>query len=321
MTFRLRSTSIRIEKMLQKQPQAHSVFLQESFNFMINFPDFVQLHNINTIAMALFTCVLISLIACKQSEVTGEECQSPDDLYMITQSFDTSKYADIDFLISFTSSDSWGKYANSILIFRRNDEYQLESSFVLKRNGSSKRDTTSFMTILPKEKIDSILNSVNQLGCNAYRLSNVVVMDENNKYFVYKNGNSIKGWMWQDGFLSARPGGERFVDSMCLKALALEGMLYRYCEAGEPHVAYSFDSACENDSIKVGLYYVWGDYISQSIVANHPKFTFQPVVEGYLESYIPCRDTVSLAKDLEVIVTTKESKKISIKPKQYRGDY
>ena len=272
----------------------------------------------NFTTIALFMCLLISLIACNRSESTGENCQTKDDLEMIAQSFDTSRYSDIDFLISFTSNDSCGTYSNSIKIFIEDLEYKVESSFVLRKNRSSERDTIYAVTILPDEKVDSLLNMINQFDCHPYRIGNIVQVDGNYKYLVYKDGSLIIGWKWQDGIVSASPdGSERYIDSMNVKALALEGMLYRISGKGEPIVVYTLDEECENDSIQLNIYPIWGDFITQAVTANHPKYKLKTNMDGYIRCNIHCPDTVSLLKDLEVIVITKESKKMVIEPKRF----
>ncbi|MBK9105129.1 MAG: hypothetical protein IPL92_11325 [Saprospiraceae bacterium] len=257
--------------------------------------------------------LLISILSCRKGEKMIEDCQTKDDLEFVNWAFDSSAYAKADFLIWFTSNDSWGAFSNSIKIYKQNSEYKLESSFVIRKTLGQRRDTTYFETVLTAQKIDSLLDRINQLKCHPYKIDQFgETFDGNYKKFMYKSGNLIKGWMWQDGILSGKDDGEIFVDSIKVKALALEGMLYRFSGAGTPDIVYSFDSECENDSIKVAIYPTRGDNISLSIKANHPKYKIEENVDGFIEGKINCRDTFSFAKDLEIIVTTKESNKMPV---------
>lgn len=259
--------------------------------------------------------LLISILSCRKGEKMIEDCQTKDDLEFVNWAFDSSAYAKADFLIWFTSHDSWGGFSNRIKIYKQNLEYKLESSFVIRKALDKKRDTTYFETVLTAQKIDSLLDRINQLKCHPYRIDQFgESIDGNYKNILFKRENSVSGWMWQDGNISRRDNGERFVDSMKVKALALEGMLYRFSGAGTPDIVYSFDSECENDSIKVAIYPTRRDNISLSIKVNHPKYKIEENVDGFIEGKINCRDTFSFAKDLEIIVTTKESNKMPVTP-------
>jgi len=265
--------------------------------------------------------LLISILSCRKSEKMIEECQTKDDLKFVNWAFDSSAYAKADFLIWFTSNDSWGAFSNSIKIYKQNLEYKLESSFVIRKALGQKRDTTYFETVLTAQKIDSLLDRINQLKCHPYRIDQFgETFDGNYKKFMYKSGNLIKGWMWQDGILSGRENGEIFVDSMKVKALALEGMLFRFSGAGTPDIVYRFGSGCESDSVRVNIYPNWGDKISLSIKANHPKYKIEENVDGFIEGKIDCRDTISFAKDLEIIVTTKELNELFVVPKHWASE-
>lgn len=266
----------------------------------------------NFICKAMIIFLLLSNMSCKRSEKIDDNCQSKDDLELVTESFDTSKYRKIDFLISFTHSDSWGKFANRITIFREKMGYKLESSFVLRKRFPLERDTIYFETYLTGEKIDSLLGLINQFRCHPYHIDTFgQTIDGNYKRLVLKNGNLIRGWMWQDGIISRNAKGEKFVDSMKIKALAFEGMLYRLVDRGKPSIVFNFYQ-CENDSVKMEIFPGWGDYATQSISVKHPKYTFDTNADGYIERKINCLDTISIAKELNIMVTTKELKNVKI---------
>ena len=266
--------------------------------------------------------LLISILSCRKGEKMIEDCQTKDDLEFVNWAFDSSAYAKADFLIWFTSNDSWGAFSNSIKIYKQNLEYKLESSFVIRKTLGQRRDTTYFETVLTAQKIDSLLDRINQLKCHPYRIDQFgVSIDGNYKNILFKRENSVSGWMWQDGNISRRDNGERFVDSMKVKALALEGMLFRFSGAGTPDIVYWFDSGCESDSVRVNIHPNWGDKISLSLEAKHPMYKLEANFDGFIECKIDCRDTVSFAKDLEIVVTTKELGKMTVTPRKLGSEY
>ena len=119
--------------------------------------------------------------------------------------------------------------------------------------------------------------------------------------------------MWQNGIYSRADSGKKFIDSMKVKAISLEGMIYRTAGLGEPKIGYVFDKACVQDSIKMEIFAILGDFVSQSILVSHPRYKFKTNRDGYVSRNISCSDTSRITEDLKVISNTKEGKIIKVK--------
>lgn len=262
--------------------------------------------------IALCIWLLYLLSACKRLESIDQECQTIEDLEQINASFDISKIDTTNFLIHFTSNDSWGSYKNSIKIYKEDLAYTSQNMQLINLRTLNK-DTSYTETKLTHEKIDSLINQIDKLNCHPYKIDQFgVSVDGNYHRIMYKNGNSIKGWTWGDGTLSWI-NGKKVVDSMKVKATVLEGMLYRMTGIGGTKIVYSIEDECINDSVILSIYPILGDFTTASVSATHPRYTFVTNTDNYISRNIYCKDSLSIINEMEVTVTTKENQKLVLK--------
>lgn len=264
----------------------------------------------NIRAIILFLYLISILSSCQKRKSHIEKCQTVEDLAKLAEHFEFSEFKNMDFLIYFTSNDSWGTYANTIKIYKTDFKFIAEGTQVLRNSRTSRLDTLYSGIILTIEKIDSIKDQINKLNCHSYGIGSFgASVDGNYHRMMFKNGNTIKGWGWQDGIYSWA-NGAKVVDSMLIEAHALEGMLYRFAGIGGAKIVYAIEHECINDSVDIAIYPMWGDFTTQYVSATHPIYKFVTNEENYASGKIKCGDSLDVFKELDIIVITKENRKV-----------
>jgi len=264
--------------------------------------------------LVIFVSLLI-IASCGNPKLEGEECLDEHNFQDVIRSLDLEELdylSNADFYIEFNSHDSWGTFNNTIKVIQDNSDYISNATLILRTDRTKNSDTIFTTNKLKITEVDSLINQINKLSCQPYQLKGYNAVDGNYQSITYKNNGVIKKWKWGEGGTSRNKDGVRVIDSIKVKAIGIEGLIYRLTGAGGPKVVYAFDKECINDSIGIDVYHTWGDYTTKNIIAEHPDYTFRTNKDGYISKMIKCTDTLSLFKTLKLYRITKEGKKVSV---------
>ncbi len=248
----------------------------------------------------------INLYSCASKDIQGERCQESDNLKKVLAITEIDSLPESGTSIYFRSHDSWGTFNNEILLVYNNKKNFIRSEFISNNIKKSISDTTKSIKLIDKLDLEDLIDRIDALNCKPHSIDpRGNCCDSDYHEILIKEGNKIRGWMWDGDTISITNVGNRFNDLNKHKALEIEGILYRLGGYNETKLYYATDGECVNDSIKVFFTKSKNTYQIKSFEPYHPNFEF----DEYLRTKIPCADTLSFSNDLVVTLTTKENEK------------
>lgn len=263
--------------------------------------------------------LVVGFMSCEHAD-DNNICPTEQSEERLKEFFDVEEFYN-DFQILFYSQGGWGGFQHKIEILKKDSRFKSNAELINRRayiTGTTIIDTLEKNIWIDKLQIDSLLLLIENLNCQPYDLdqySSCSDCDYHKIFIKYKD--KTRAWMWHGETMSKNSSG-RFLDSIKIKALWIEGFIYKLSGFNQSKLAYYFDGECQSDSIDFYIIPSPESFIVKSIDVSHPKY---PVNEFYTEystadyneyypefygSRIACQDTSTFIEGAKITVLTKD---------------